>query len=206
MDTAPYDRTPGLDQYFKEGPKSDRDNLDMRRWWLGKMAEPGFNLRDAMGIQTNADGSRQRAVTNEANARAVADTINRFFESIRQAAQSAVEQTQAPLRDRAIEAGDRRQNFERETGPRWGVDRQENALQSITGQVSLIGTPTVITQPSGVQQVTMTNPPQPNVYNVSATVTVNEAADGAAVARQFASTLKSAIAGTHANFSHQAHA
>lgn len=61
-------------------------------------------------------------------------------------------------------------------------------------------------QSSGPQQVTMTNPPQPNVYNVSASVVVNEAANGADVARQFASNLKTAIAGTHADMNHQAHA
>jgi TP901 family phage tail tape measure protein len=61
-------------------------------------------------------------------------------------------------------------------------------------------------QSSGPQQVTVTNPPQPNVYNVSASVVVNEAANGAEVARQFASNLKTAIAGTHADMNHQAHA
>lgn len=62
------------------------------------------------------------------------------------------------------------------------------------------------TQSTGPQQVTVTNPPQPNVYTVSASVVVNEAANGAEVARQFASYLKTAIAGTHADMNHQAHA
>jgi TP901 family phage tail tape measure protein len=109
--------------------------------------------------------------------------------------------------DRAVEAGDRRQFFERETGPRWGVDPQPNALQSITGQVSLIGTPTVITRPSGVQQVSVTNLPQPNItYQIDAPVTIQEATNGAEVARQFASSVKTAIAGTHADMNYQAHA
>lgn len=128
-------------------------------------------------------------------------------DTLRQAADAIVRDAYGrQALDSATEAGARRQSFERETGPRWGVDPQPNALQSITGQVSLIGTPTVITQPSGVQQVTVTNPPQPNVYHISAPVTVTEAANGAEVARQFASTIKTAIAGTHADMNHQAHA
>lgn len=128
--------------------------------------------------------------------------------TIRQAADAAFRD--AALRNSlglATEVGDRRNSFERETGPRFGVDSQPNAIDSFTtGSVRIEGTPTVITQPSGVQQVTMTNPPQPTVINVSAQVTVNEAANGAEVARQFASNLKTAIAGTHADMTYQAHA
>jgi TP901 family phage tail tape measure protein len=80
----------------------------------------------------------------------------------------------------------------------------QSALGDLTKEVTVAGT--VVTQPSGVQQVSLTNPPQPNVYHINAPVTVNEAANGAEVARQFASSVKTAIAGTHADMNYQAHA
>ena len=55
--------------------------------------------------------------------------------------------------------------------------------------------------PSGPQKVELTNPPpRPNVsISISAPVTVNEASDGAALARDFATHLRSEISGIHSD-------
>lgn len=77
-----------------------------------------------------------------------------------------------------------------------------DALGGLAETVTISGP--VVTQPSGVQQVSLVNPPQPNVYHVTATVTVNEAADGKSVARQFAGSLQDAIASVQARTNYQA--
>lgn len=83
------------------------------------------------------------------------------------------------------------------------------SLRANTGSgptdVDVIGTPEVsvpspvTTQPSGVQQVTVTNPPpRPNI-NVSVSMTVNEATNGAQLARQFGDEIRGALSGVQSD-------
>jgi hypothetical protein len=65
-----------------------------------------------------------------------------------------------------------------------------------TRAVILSGTPTVITQPSGVQQVTVTNLARPNV-TVHMNVTVNEASNADAIVKQLSGQLQSEMNRLH---------
>lgn len=62
-----------------------------------------------------------------------------------------------------------------------------------TPPVTLTGAPQVTAVPSGVQEVRVTNQVPPQI-NVSVTMTVNEATDGAALAQQFGANLSDAMA------------
>ncbi len=75
----------------------------------------------------------------------------------------------------------------------WTVDTQPKPADSPTPaaaasqgpqEVSLSGTPTVITQPSGVQQVQVTNQPPPPNLQVSVVVHANSSADPRAIGEQ----------------------
>lgn len=64
-------------------------------------------------------------------------------------------------------------------------------------EVSILGTPPVSI--SGNPQVTITNPPpRPNI-NVSVSMTVNEASNGEALAREFGAKLRDAVSGVQAD-------
>ncbi len=76
-----------------------------------------------------------------------------------------------------------------------GIDPMTtNSVQSVT----LSGTPTVITQPSGVQQVQVTNPVRPNV-TINMPVTINEAANTELIMRQLDQALSQAANRTQAS-------
>lgn len=67
-----------------------------------------------------------------------------------------------------------------------------------TPPVTLAGEPAVTARPSGVQDVRVTNSRPPDIH-VTATVTVNEASDGAKVAHEFSNSLRDALSGVQAD-------
>lgn len=72
-----------------------------------------------------------------------------------------------------------------------------------TKEVSISGTPTVISQPSGVQQVTVTNPMPAPVVNVSVVVHAATSASPAEIGKMAAAAIgekvKAALSGVHAD-------
>lgn len=85
-----------------------------------------------------------------------------------------------------------------------GLEQSGTAREDMSRDVSLIGTPTVIAQPAGVQQVQVTNPtPVHAPISVSVTVQATSNADPAAIGRQVADQvgqkIKSELAGLQAD-------
>lgn len=108
-------------------------------------------------------------------------------------------------------------DFERRVGGQnreTGTERQRgsnpntspNADRGRTGEVKILGTPPVTFSgapqvtavPSGVQEVRVTNPNPPQI-NVSVSMTVNEATNGAALAQDFSNNISDAMAGIQAD-------
>lgn len=69
-----------------------------------------------------------------------------------------------------------------------------NGKAGSTNEVKLLGTPPVTSVPSGVQEVRVTNPNPPEI-NVSVSMVVNEATNGAALAQDMAGEISSALSG-----------
>lgn len=109
-------------------------------------------------------------------------------------------------RERARAATIRRQNFEDSTaGPHDPglLERREMRQRDTPGgpqAVTLSGTPTVIAQPSGVQQVIVTNGVRPNfTVSVSMPVTIHEAVNAGQVAAQLGQRIRSEMDGLQAS-------
>jgi TP901 family phage tail tape measure protein len=175
-------------------------------------------LTVAMGLwDANKNASQEGMQDNVNGARAFADGVARLLFGDEVADQSfAKDPVKVPGADRQPgegwaklaawieylngpkDMGDaatrRRQFFEQETGPRWGMDQQSNPLSAIVAQGIRIDASSIaeMATPRGVQQVQVMNQQPPNV-TVNAPITINGVMDPRAAASQAASQLGSEV-------------